>query len=160
MEKDIKDKIIFLDIDGVLCVFPEWQNSWVDNEKNLFSEPLIKNLKTILDATGAKIVISSSWRLHKKSLLYLYNQLEKCGILRSYIVGQTDDLSKHIRFSFYTELRWLEIKDYIDKNKIEKYIIIDDYDLEKYDKLHLVRTKRYMGLTAVLTNVCIKKLVG
>jgi len=46
-------KIIFLDIDGVLNV-------------NVFQAKFINNLKTIIEATDAKIVISSSWR--KKGL--------------------------------------------------------------------------------------------
>ena len=53
-------KVIFLDIDGVLnhagctekidgCYFVE--------------EPLIMNLVNLMDATGAKVVLSSTWRL-------------------------------------------------------------------------------------------------
>ena len=46
-------KIIFLDFDGVITTL---KSKWtIDNEK-------VKLVKQICDATGAKIVISSSWR--------------------------------------------------------------------------------------------------
>ena len=46
-------KIIFLDFDGVITTL---KSKWtIDNEK-------VELVKQICDATGAKIVISSSWR--------------------------------------------------------------------------------------------------
>jgi hypothetical protein len=42
--------IIFLDIDGVICLGRE-----IDQE-------CLKNLKAIVDVTSARIVLSSSWR--------------------------------------------------------------------------------------------------
>ena len=47
------NKIIFLDFDGVITTYAsKWE---IDNEKCLL-------VKKICDETGAKIVISSSWR--------------------------------------------------------------------------------------------------
>lgn len=45
-------KVIFLDFDGVITIPHKWD---INTER-------LKNLKKIIDATGAKIVISSSWR--------------------------------------------------------------------------------------------------
>ena len=45
-------KVIFLDFDGVITIPPKW----------FFQANLIKNVKKIVDKTGAKIVVSSSWR--------------------------------------------------------------------------------------------------
>jgi len=45
-------KILFLDFDGVITIPPTWT---LNTEK-------IKLVKKIVDATGAKIVVSSSWR--------------------------------------------------------------------------------------------------
>lgn len=60
-------KIIFLDIDGVLNVcYPKR-----DEYGSLFHPHLEENLKTLVDATGAKIVISSSWR--KSGLVEMQN---------------------------------------------------------------------------------------
>ena len=51
-------KVIFLDIDGVLNVIPQGH----DEHGGIFHAHFIDNLKKIIDQTGAKIVISSSWR--------------------------------------------------------------------------------------------------
>lgn len=54
MKHEHPDKIIFLDIDGVL--------NTTKYKFQKFDEECMKNLEEILDATGAKIVVSSSWR--------------------------------------------------------------------------------------------------
>jgi hydroxymethylpyrimidine pyrophosphatase-like HAD family hydrolase len=54
-------KLIFLDIDGVLVT----TNSLIPSDKyfgHTFDKNCVQNLIEILDATGAKVVISSSWR--------------------------------------------------------------------------------------------------
>ena len=51
-------KIVFLDIDGVLNVYPQGY----DDFGAIFHQHFMDNLKRIIDETGAKIVISSSWR--------------------------------------------------------------------------------------------------
>lgn len=51
-------KIIFLDIDGVLNVTHQGR----DEYGSTFHQHLVDNLKQIIDETGAKIVISSTWR--------------------------------------------------------------------------------------------------
>lgn len=60
-------KIIFLDIDGVLAV----NHQQHDDFGSLFHEAYVDNLKHIIDSTGAKIVISSSWR--KSGLVEMLN---------------------------------------------------------------------------------------
>src|SRR5690348_12305315 len=101
-------KYIFLDIDGVL-------NSWETNqlykdkyalgngfggwfteedtptlENVLWGEDLVQNLKFIVDATNAKIVISSTWRCHfsvkkfkEMFALYGYNHCPIIGLTES-----------------------------------------------------------------------------
>ena len=54
-------KVIFLDIDGVLNVIPTKFDQW-----GAYFGPddhFVKNLKKIVDQTGAKIVITSTWRM-------------------------------------------------------------------------------------------------
>jgi len=152
------EKIIFLDIDGVLCVYPEIQQDWVSNTNSTLTDYCCRNLKAALDSTGAKLVITSSWRLREKDLDDLIWQLDWQGISKDNIVGQTADLSSNEKIKSHNELRWLEIKDYIDKHQIKEYVILDDFNLEKHDKQHLVRTKKHDGLTLKLTGVVINKL--
>lgn len=54
MRHDFPNKIIFLDIDGVLNT---GRNMFL-----MFDNESMRNLMNIIDHTGAKIVISSSWR--------------------------------------------------------------------------------------------------
>ena len=51
-------KIIFLDIDGVLNCIPQGH----DEHGAIFHKHFVDNLERIIKETGAKIVISSSWR--------------------------------------------------------------------------------------------------
>ena len=53
-------KVIFLDVDGVLNSQQLFEKS-EDAQLISVDEENIKNLKKIVDATGAKIVLSSSW---------------------------------------------------------------------------------------------------
>lgn len=61
------DKIIFLDIDGVLALMHKDH----DEYGSLFHDEFVNNLQKIIDETGAKIVISSSWR--KNGLVEMRN---------------------------------------------------------------------------------------
>ena len=79
-------KIIFLDFDGVITTL---KSNWaIDNEK-------VELVKQICDATGAKIVISSSWRRYtlEQTLEKITNQEKVYGHnpfpYPEYIVGIT-----------------------------------------------------------------------
>ena len=50
------NKIVFLDVDGVL------HSIFARTESQLFRSDCLKRLKKIIEQTGAKIVLSSSWR--------------------------------------------------------------------------------------------------
>lgn len=61
-------KIIFLDFDGVLNT-EHYQNllqlqgkPWQDEYGAFFDPNAVKQLKRIIDATGADIVVESSWK--------------------------------------------------------------------------------------------------
>ena len=168
--KNKKHKIIFLDIDGVLSVYPEWSNSWIDNgANNIVDTMLVKNLKQVIDATDARIVISSSWRLYEKLFSDLCDKLEQNGIKKEFIIGKTENLEKQLEeeleglanIDAYAFLRLYEIKQYINEHKdnIENYIIIDDLNIDKYNKGNFIKTDKKMGLTTVVAEKCIKMLM-
>jgi hypothetical protein len=117
-------KIIFLDIDGVLNVAPkEW-----DKYGAVFHPSLVSNLKSIIDSTGAKIVISSSWRtdgLDKMQSMW-------CGRnLPGEVIDVTPDLSRIDKFGsleYYVSVeRGYEIEKWLAKHpEVTNYVIIDD----------------------------------
>ena len=56
-EKDEYEKVIFLDIDGVL------NDEGEEREKGVYiDETRVQRLASIVEQTGAEIVLSSSWR--------------------------------------------------------------------------------------------------
>jgi hypothetical protein len=152
------DKIVFLDVDGVLCPYPIWQASWIGNENSRLDPVCCDNLRKILDETGAKVVLTTSWRLCRENLERLLFKLAQNAIPYELILGQTADLNYDLTITSPAERRYLEISDYVIRNNADNYIILDDFDLNKYDKKHFVRTGRYKGLTVKQTNACIKKL--
>ena len=63
------DKFIFLVIVGVLnsANYQSWRQFWgrgiFDGDGHLFKPSAVRNLARIIKYTGAKIILSSSWRL-------------------------------------------------------------------------------------------------
>lgn len=126
-------KIIFLDVDGVLN----------DNSGYHLDDFRLKLLKRIIKQTDAKIVVSSTWRLSKLSLLQ--KKLNKYDLK---IYSQTDVLDK----------RENEIHSWLNKNSdlnISQWVSIDDMDMI-LDDVHFVQT--YNGITEKDTCEIIKKL--
>jgi hypothetical protein len=154
------DKYIFLDIDGVLATSEYMRDgSWALNPEKQ------KLLGEIISKTGAKIVLSSSWRLstlektkeHMEEEGFLFNE-ELVGVtIRAY---QWLERGTGIHLSIP---RGVEIKQWIDthvhsdngknfnRKKLGKdftYVILDDDDdmlLEHKD--NFINTDGEIGLT-------------
>jgi len=150
------DKIIFLDIDGVLnCIetFIQtngFRKAYINFYKNnynidyLFQEQMLEIdfkkvmvLKEIIEKTNAKIVVTSAWRLLRTYPL-IEEKLIEIGLP---IIGVTKRLKN----------RGEEILDYINEHEIKEYIIIDDEIFDDFTeelKYNLVQTNFYNeGLT-------------
>lgn len=129
-------KIIFLDIDGVINVISKNR----DEFGQLFHPPLIENLGWIIFETGAKIVISSSWRkdgLDRMKELWAFRGLPgeiidtTPSIYASSIVYWNAHLKKHPtpRSRSYSIPRGCEIEFWLEANiehNVERYVILDD----------------------------------
>lgn len=154
------DKIIFLDIDGVLAT-PEYlkHGQWALNpdKQILFGK--------ILDQTDAKIVLSSSWRYHDVETTK--EHMEKEGFLfNDKLIGVTIRAYQWLEKGTGVHLsipRGVEIKQWIDthihsdngKNWERKklgedftYVILDDdTDMLLEHKDNFIRTHSQIGLT-------------
>lgn len=130
-------KVIFLDIDGVLNVIGQER----DQYGSLFHKHFEDNLRWIIELTGAKIVISSTWRLSGFKVMkqmWLDRNLpgEVIGITRYDLFLRNDDLTFEDRCE-----RGTEIQHYIDEHKIERYCILDDdTDMLPHQKEFFVKT--------------------
>ena len=141
-------KIIFLDFDGVL-------NSC---ERRYHDDPLdktmIQNVNSVIQTTGAKVVVSSDWR-RRNSLSSLQKDLNSFGF-----VGDLIDKTSEI-FSRNCDLeseRQQEIFKWLDSNpQVTQWIAIDDMDLP-LDSANFVHTNPAIGFTVKNAKSAIKKL--
>jgi hypothetical protein len=127
-------KVIFLDIDGVLNSAETMKEGiHLDNKKVVL-------LNNIIKETGAKVVISSSWRIGS-TVKEIQKQLRLAG-LRKYpnIIGFTPNPKTGFRGDDIE--RWLQ-----DNKEVTQYVIVDDgSDFFDYQKDYLVQTEWEVGL--------------
>lgn len=138
-------KALFLDIDGVLNS-EEWARS--DRTRNLvdLDEVALKRLQNIIATTGAKIVLSSTWRLVPE----LVQLLRKRGL------DIFDLTPRHGAFG----TRNLEIAAWLEAHDVESFAIVDDDEDAGYGSLapHFVQTDFKVGLTTENANQLISLL--
>lgn len=117
-----KIKVIFLDVDGVLN-----HKEFLLSTHDVFSldTSCLTRLRRLVDVTGARLVLSSSWRRSENKIKYLE---EKIGIK---FYGMTKNDYKP---------RGVQISDWLKEHKeVEDYIILDDEDFDIKD-CRLVKT--------------------
>ena len=111
-----KKKVIFLDVDGVLnsVAYDRERNQ---NDRNIDVSRLML-LKQIVDATGAEIVLSSTWRMHWKKNDSVAEETKR--VFFSAGLSITD-------ITPFGESRREEIVVWLKKNAdTERFVIIDD----------------------------------
>ncbi len=141
-------KVIFLDIDGVLNSGNYIKNPNIDFDDPTYQmDPVaVARLNRITDATGAKIVVSSTWRLafltHPTPLLALQECMQSYKITGE-VIGMTCEKANALR-----NRRGKEIQVWINEhyNDIEKFVIIDDDSDMGRIRTHQILTKFEDGL--------------
>ena len=140
------NKYIFLDIDGVMNSFDDYNIDGKEFKENihnltfLLSKRQISLLNNIVEKYHPKIILSSYWR-NRYSLKDIQNKFEKAGF-KGKINGITPS------FGGEHEDRWQQIEHYIQDNDVSEYIILDDSPLDrKNTKIpNWIRTDSYHGL--------------
>lgn len=152
-------KYIFLDCDGVLNNINYTKKCYRKNghkPMSMYCVPFdphnLKNLAKIVNKTGAKIVLSSTWRIFKSHIYVLEARLAEYGLR---IYDMTDNINM---------IRGAEIKEWLKSHRdIENYVVIDDeeYNLSNFiDNKHLVIVDSKYGLTFGDRIKAIEKLRG
>ena len=87
-------KVIFLDVDGVL------NHNETDGK---FEDDCVKALKDIVHRTGAKIVLSSTWRYTIENTNAVLNTLRNAGVMEEEeeFLGHTAHLGQLMDFPYY-----------------------------------------------------------
>lgn len=123
-------KIIFLDVDGVL-------NNIHSTERCRgfigIEDSKVEILKEIVNKTCAKIVLSSTWKYGWEKNIndcdghgtYLNSKLAYSGLKA---IDKTKDLSD----------RGEEILEWVNRNNITEYIVIDDEIFKDFEELGIV----------------------
>ena len=152
------DKVIFLDIDGVLntnCWYTQMNgNTPKDKYGYTFDPRSVANLKKILDETGAEIVISSSWKSFGISELEdMWQDRGLPGKLIGITPNSVSDemlLNADLDHMELFHIRGMEIKEWLDKHgkKVSHYVIIDDMDNFLPEQIsHFVQTDSEVGIS-------------
>ena len=146
-------KIIFLDIDGVLNYETCWGRPENENTQDVWDEDCVSELNRIVEETGAKIVVSSTWRLYDDAYAII---IEKMGIKEGSIIGKTKDYLPIIKAG--GTCRGDEIQDWLDTTNdvIENFVILDDDDDMGELVPYLIQTDfRDKGLTKEIADKAI-----
>mmetsp|Transcript_32041 Transcript_32041/g.43886 ORF Transcript_32041/g.43886 Transcript_32041/m.43886 type:complete len:170 (+) Transcript_32041:83-592(+) len=123
MEKEKNGAILFLDIDGVLCL-PGAGMYQLDHKKE-FHPPAVARLRELIEQTEAKIVVSSSWRKKKGLMESMTQKLEgDGGFPAGTIIGATPSLDRSKRDEEIGQ--WLSDHGYSFEN--DHWVVFDDSD--------------------------------
>lgn len=153
-----KQKYIFLDIDGVLN-----SDKWYVSENNPgnlngkegdLDPECVNRLNNICKETGAKIVLSSDWRI---SWPYCIDRLENGGINKGLIVDKTPE---HMWLPYFSDKsRGSEISSWLSTHECERYVILDDRkDFTEEQWPNFVHIDSMHGLTDEDANLVINIL--
>lgn len=150
-------KIIFLDVDGVLnhSKTPDWR----DGSIHVLDMECVNQLRRVLDTTGAKIVVSSTWRFSPEGMRAVLDALPKNAV-----IGKTPFSSRNLNAP-----RKLEILDWMDKvwpltwgasfEVITHVAVIDDDNDADLEDGSFFKTKfEESGLTAEIADRMIAHL--
>ncbi len=146
-----KDGIIFLDFDGVLNSLRGYRKARAENRPTgdeygtTFDGDCVAALRKIVDTTGARIVVTSSWRffLDKDDIRKMWTDRQLPGSV--YSVTPTNLLINPKERC----KRGIEINDWYKAHGASaNYVILDDdEDVLPCQLPHLVRTDPETGLT-------------
>lgn len=145
---NLASAIVFLDIDGVL-------HATSASLSSLFAAPQMAALRRILCLTGARVVLSSAWRLHDQGVQQVVREFHSAGLAAP--VSATPSLCP------CAEGRPLEIRAWLIAHATlverDRWVAIDDLPLfPDLPAEHVVTTSGEVGLTAQQADAAIAKL--
>ena len=157
-------KIIFLDIDGVLN-----GHDWCEPAKsNRIRYQCIRELNRIIEATGAKIVLSSAWRymIHGGAMTttgfeYLFRTHGSCGVRIIGVTKRDEDTPGYDPSKGLGDVRSEQIRSWISDESlnIESFVILDDEgEFDKELMPHLVKCDPGNGMLAEQADAAISIL--
>lgn len=166
-------RVVFLDMDGVLNSVDFFDRNVVhkavpemgsDDWWTRMIDPVaVERLNRIVEGSGAKVVLSSSWRYHT-SPRDIQRILSARGFVGE-IIGRTPLATEMPEPLRRTGKRGLEVEVWLAKNKhlgVEQFVILDDLGEGSFDHLvkYLVRTSWGHGLLDEHVEPALRLLAG
>lgn len=146
------NKVIFLDNDGVICLYSEWGSRYkktkaysnpnpdikavpVEFRFDNFNKKAINILNEILEETGAEIVVSSDWRFHA-TLEELGEYYLSQGIIKKPISITPNTLPLDLKYfhrnTDLEETRSYEILEWLKEHpEVTHWVAIDDLNMSE-----------------------------
>lgn len=153
-------KVLFLDHDGVICLYSQWGGRFkkkgydsnpetpMDIRMDSFDSKAVKILKDIIEQTGCEIVISSDWKLHGT-----IDQIREMYVTRGIkppldltpnmkdFDGEGFELFKWKGFS--EAIRVTEVNEWLKNHpEVTHWVAVDDLNLSKLSNF-VMTTKPY-----------------
>lgn len=147
-------RIIFLDHDGVVCLWKDWGSRSKKKSKyakehgiievkempvhvrfDNFDRKAVAVLNEILQKTNAEIVVSSDWKL-SMSLEELQELYRSYGVVKVPI-GVTPNLKAYDSYmdalcshkGWHERARCLEIEKWLEENVVDSWVAVDDLNM-------------------------------
>lgn len=148
-------KFIFLDCDGVMNNerdIVDRTKDGRDHEIYTLETRCIKLLRELVENTGAKVVLTTTWR-KLRTLEELKILFHNKGFNMKHIIDVTPDFKKKCGSVRGNEIHdWLEKN--LDYNEFHRYVIFDDdSDMLYWQRNNFLLCDGYIGLTP---NLCYK----
>ena len=142
-------KAIFLDFDGPIIPLMSHVNPRVSGKGAGAWPSCVSALNRITDTTGARIVVSSTWRAD--GFMKTKDRLKEWGITGK-MIGLTPDLTERGPVLWNSVSRGIEIAAWIkqyteDREPVESFVILDDDKDMEHLMPFLIHTPFEVGLT-------------
>lgn len=140
--------IIFLDMDGVLVTRESIKAGKKLGTSAKLHQPCVSALNWLTDQTGAKIVVSSTWRF--SGLEFMQQRLRESGVTGE-VIDTTPKMLREVGKLVIAARRGHEIGDWLLRHpEVKSFVILDDDDDMAGLKGHLVQSTMEDGLTMEL----------
>lgn len=165
------NKIVFLDMDGVLNnrtsmylatvgIYPPKARCKIFT----VDHGCVRLFEHLIKSTGAKFVISSSWRKDTVAKSHsVFTALEWAGFTdaKKHCVGVTKHLDiTHSSVEDDSPFgRGAEIDEWLSRNPTDNFVILDDDSFDIHQKGNFVKTEHEIGLTVKNMKTAINLLI-
>ena len=141
-------KLLFLDIDGVLISgkHMDYLDGQGESAWKVFDPECVDAFNELIQLTGARVVVSSTWRYHYETVEELAQALKDRGV-RADVVAFTPRVYGPNAFSKNREDEILEFLQSCTPFFGVQWLAVDDHVFMKFKKDHVVQTDFNVGLT-------------